>query len=325
MSVFYLPVVVYILYLSGRYRRLSFLSVNPGLPMSGLIGERKADSLRQLQGVPELAQFAVLELRGDLTDQLGAVTQLMQAQGFDYPVVLKPDFGQRGQDVAVIRTPALMREYLTHAKGRLIVQEYVGGLEFGVFYMRFPAADAGRIYSITEKTFPVVIGDGERTLEHLLMANPRTHYMADFLLDLHADRLDWVLANGESFQVVEIGSHCRGSVFLNGNHHITPALTDVIDRVSRQIDGFNFGRYDVRVPDLDSLRNGRDVKVLEVNGVTSESTNIYDPDHSLVDAYRILLKQWRHAFEIGEQAIANGAEPVTFRQFVSHLKQTYFS
>lgn len=325
MSVFYLPVVVYILYLCGRYRRLSFLSVNPGLPMSGLIGERKADSLSQLQDVPELARFAVLELAGDLDARLGAIEKLMQTHGFDFPVVFKPDFGQRGQDVAVVRTPERMQDYLSHAEGRLIIQEYVGGLEFGVFYMRFPGPNEGRIYSITEKTFPVVAGDGLSTLEHLLMANPRTHYMADFLLNLHADRLDWVLHDGEEFQVVEIGSHCRGSVFLNGSQHITPELTQVIDRVSRRIDGFNFGRYDVRVPNLASLRNGRDLKVLEVNGVTSESTNIYDPEHSLVDAYRILLKQWRHAFEIGEQAIADGAKQVTLRQFVSHLKQTYFS
>ena len=325
MSVFYLPVVIYILYLCGRYRRLSFLSVNPGLPMSGLIGERKADSLSQLQDVPELARFSVLELEGDQDTRVDVVTALMETQGFVFPVVFKPDFGQRGQDVAVVRTPEQMRDYLSRAEGRLIIQEYVGGLEFGVFYMRFPGPDEGLIYSITEKTFPVVVGDGVRTLEHLLMANPRTHYMADFLLNLHADRLNWVLPQGEAFQVVEIGSHCRGSVFLNGSHNITPELTQVIDRVSRRIEGFNFGRYDVRVPNLDSLRDGRDLKVLEVNGVTSESTNIYDPAHSLLDAYRILLKQWRHAFEIGEQAIANGAKQVTFRQFVSHLKQTYFS
>jgi hypothetical protein len=325
MSVFYFPVILYILSLCVRKRRLSFLSVNPGMPMSGLIGERKADSLRQLRAVPELAQFDVLDLPPDLLAKQQSVEQVMQVYGFDFPVVLKPDFGQRGQDVAVIRSTLELREYLAAAEGRLIVQEHVAGLEFGVFYMRFPATHESRVFSITEKTFPTVVGDGVTTLEQLLMANPRTHYMASFLLTLHAERLDWVVPDGETFQVVEIGSHCRGSVFLDGSKHITGELNAVIDRISSQIAGFNFGRYDIRVPDVTSLRAGKNLKVLEVNGVTSESTNIYDPSHSVLDAYRILFRQWRHAFEIGEQAIADGAKQVTFRQFVSHLKQTYFS
>jgi hypothetical protein len=41
--------------------------------------------------------------------------------------------------------------------------------------------------------------------------------------------------------------------------------------------------------------------VLELNGVTSEATHIYDPKNSLFTAYKVLFSQWRIAFEIGEQ------------------------
>ena len=44
---------------------------------------------------------------------------------------------------------------------------------------------------------------------------------------------------------------------------------------------------------------GRNIKIVELNGVTSEATHIYDPKLSLVDAYRVLFAQWRIAFEIG--------------------------
>jgi hypothetical protein len=40
---------------------------------------------------------------------------------------------------------------------------------------------------------------------------------------------------------------------------------------------------------------------VELNGVTSEATHIYDPKQSLCGAYRVLFEQWRIAFEIGLQ------------------------
>ena len=42
-----------------------------------------------------------------------------------------------------------------------------------------------------------------------------------------------------------------------------------------------------------------DVAVVELNGVTAESTNIYDPDGSLWNAYRVLFRQWAIIFAIG--------------------------
>ncbi|RBP51392.1 carboxylate--amine ligase [Arenicella xantha] len=323
MPIFYTPVVGYILYLVVRFRGLSFLSVNPGLPMSGLIGERKAQTLAQLDPASELARFDVIPAELSVSQRVQTAERIMQDLALTWPVVLKPDFGQRGQDVAVIRSAASLATYLANSTVDILLQEHVSGLEFGIFYMRYPGSDTSQVFSITEKTFPVLIGDGELSLEQLLMNNPRTHYMAEFLLDLHADKLSWVLPKGETFQVVEIGSHCRGSVFLDGNRYITPELTTLIDRLSRQIDGFNFGRYDIRVPSVEDLQAGSEIKVLEVNGVTSESTNMYDPSYSIFQAYRILFAQWRQAFEIGQQAIQLGAPRISLGHLITHLKRTY--
>ncbi len=63
----------------------------------------------------------------------------------------------------------------------------------------------------------------------------------------------------------------------------------------------------MRVPDEESLRRGRGLKVLELNGVTSEATSIYDPANRLSAAYRTLFEQWRLAFEIGRRNRAEGA------------------
>ena len=59
---------------------------------------------------------------------------------------------------------------------------------------------------------------------------------------------------------------------------------------------------------FEDLMRGENFKIIELNGVTSESTNIYDPKYSLLDAYRILFRQWRLAYEIGVENLALGAK-----------------
>jgi hypothetical protein len=53
--------------------------------------------------------------------------------------------------------------------------------------------------------------------------------------------------------------------------------------------------------------------VVELNGVTSEATHIYDPANRLLAGYRVLLNQWRMAFEIGAQNREKGVEPASVR------------
>ena len=294
------------------------------MTMSGLIGECKATNLEQLNGSDFVARFTLLNKQDDIEVHQKQLRRFMQDLDLSFPIVMKPDFGQRGLDVAIIRSHEEGRIYLSTAQGDVILQEYIDGEEFGVFYYRYPNQASGEIFSITEKTFPVLVGDGKKNLEQLMMENPRTHYMAEFLLNLHNDKLDLVLADGEFFQVVEIGSHCRGSVFLDGNQNITAELTRQIDLLSQQLNGFNFGRYDIRVTNKQDFQAGKSFKILEVNGVTSESTNIYDPKNSVFNAYKILFKQWKLAFEIGKQNIQLGAEKVSLLGLIQHLRKTYY-
>ena len=98
------------------------------------------------------------------------------------------------------------------------------------------------------------------------------------------------------------------------------ALEAAVDRISRGYEGFYFGRYDVRTDSEEALKDGR-FRVIELNGVTSEATSIYDPRHRLVDAYSTLMRQWRIAFEIGERNRAAGVRPATLRQLSGLLRR----
>lgn len=65
---------------------------------------------------------------------------------------------------------------------------------------------------------------------------------------------------------------------------------------------------------------GKDFKIVEVNGVTSEATHIYDPSVSLWQAYRVLMEQWRIAFEIGRRNRDAGMVPVPASELLRSIR-----
>lgn len=297
---FYPPVVAYIAYLGIRFRHWTlFTAANPAIPAGGFVGESKHQILNHLKNAAPWLPFSRLLAGGAPTRRLAEAKELMQQQGLQFPVVLKPDAGQRGAGVAIVRSLEQLNEYLTNSSFPVILQEYAPGEEYGVFYYRYPGDAHGRVFSVTEKRMPLLVGDGKRTLGELILADERAVCMADFYLRRNSERVQEIPAMGERVQLVEIGTHCRGAIFLDGGGTITPELEEVIDQIARSIDGFYFGRFDIRVPSRQDFMAGHNIKIVELNGVTSEATHIYDPKMSLADAYRVLFEQWRIAFEIG--------------------------
>jgi hypothetical protein len=273
------------------------------------VGESKHEILGHLKGAGSFLPLSILLREGTLDDRLEQAEAFMQNHELGYPIVLKPDAGQRGSGVLVVRSPQQLRECLSSTSSPTIVQEHVPGREFGVFYVRYPDYKRGGIFSVTEKRMPVVVGDGSRTLEELILADDRAVCMVDFYLRNNSKRAHDVPAAREKIQLVEIGTHCRGAIFLDGSYAITPALEETIDRIAKAFDGFFFGRFDIRVPSVEDFMAGQNLKVIELNGVTSEATHIYDPKLSLINAYRVLFEQWRIAFEIGHRNRERGMRP----------------
>jgi hypothetical protein len=307
MWAFYPPVVAYVLYLGWRHGGLTtFCAANPRIPQGGFVGESKSEILERLAPSGSVARFRRIAARQPSGARRAIVREFMAAERLSYPIVVKPDVGERGTGVVVARDEAAMARALDRPGADLILQEYVPGVEFGVFYARRPGAAHGWIFSLTEKRFPAVVGDGRRTLEELILDDPESNPMARLHLRAHAPRLTRVPAAGEAVRLVELGSHCRGARFLDGGSRWTPALACEIDRISRTDPDFHFGRFDVRAESIEAFRAGR-FRVIELNGVTSESTNIYHPGRRLRDAYAILFSQWRLAFSIGREQRARGA------------------
>ncbi|MFT4977047.1 MAG: pimeloyl-ACP methyl ester carboxylesterase/membrane protein DedA with SNARE-associated domain [Myxococcota bacterium] len=306
----YPPVLLAILLQAVRHRSLTaFTASNPGMPDGGFVGESKWDILCRLGGSAQPFIPATELLSG--SERPARAAAFVAAHG--YPVVLKPDVGQRGQGVAIVRSDLGLRAYLGAARGPIIIQAYVPGVEFGVFYVRLPGTATGTITSITGKRPVCVTGDGEQTLEQLILQSPEALPKAPLHLRVHAPRLMVVPAAGEEVTLVEVGTHARGSRFTDAGSLVTPALTAEIERISAGFEGgFMFGRYDIRVPSAEALSRGEGLQVIEVNGVTSEPTHIYDPRHGIGYGWRVLIAHWAMAFQIGADNIARGvAEPTS--------------
>jgi hypothetical protein len=119
-----------------------------------------------------------------------------------------------------------------------------------------------------------------------------------------------------------LGSHCRGALFLDGGWIKTEELERAIDDLCRGSEGFYFGRFDIRAPTIEDFRRGENFKVVELNGVTSEATHIYDPRNGLLSAYRTLFEQWRIAFRVGAQNRARGFRPTPLRSLARPVFQS---
>ncbi len=309
---FYPPLFAYLVWLMIKHRSATlFTTANPAILAGGFVGESKFDILRGLAGAGDfVARATLLDGSWDHTEKLSRTQAFMSSNGLTFPIVLKPNQGQRGSGVVVVRGPDMLSEMLARSSVDTIVQEYAGGDEFGVFYYRRPSEARGHVFSITEKRLTSVTGDGHRTLERLILDDDRAVCAAALYLQRHHDRLSTVPNDGVAVPLVELGSHCRGAMFLDGRAMWTHALEERFDTISKSFDGFFFGRYDVRVPGgREAFRAGQGFKILELNGVTAEATHIYHPGTPILSAYRVLMEQWRIAFEIGAENRARGHAP----------------
>lgn len=312
IQVFYFPVVVYVLLLAVRYRTLTaFAAANPVLPAGGFKGESKNDIYNALKASgrmnDNILSHILIPGETSVSERLKTARSFIGENELTFPLVVKPDAGERGKGVRIVHTVDEMANAISSSKCDLIVQEFARGEEVSIFYYRHPQESRGQIFSITEKRFPTVRGNGFSTLEDLILGDRRAVTLAQKYVEHNKDQIHRVPAVDEVVRLIDIGTHSRGAVFLDGGWLKTAALESKIDEICRAFDGFYFGRFDIRVPTFADLQAGQNLKIIELNGVTSESTNIYDPSYSLIDAYRILFRQWRLAFEIGAENSRMGA------------------
>lgn len=327
-DVFYLPMKLYALWLAIKYRGATLPTVsNPLIEYGGLVGESKdqIDSLipQQLrQYFPKHTAVSRSE-KGDVERELQAALAHLREADIGFPCIAKPDVGCRGAGVQRIENAADLRNFIQDfpSDEKIVLQEiidYPG--EAGVFYIRYPGEEKGRIFSLTLKYFPHVLGDGKSTLRQLIESDWRAGALSHIYLERHTERLEEVLPEGALFRIAYAGSHSRGTIFRNGNALINPKMEAFFDHFSQQIPEFYFGRIDVRFQNATDLEDGENLKVLEINGAGGEATHIWDSKTSLWEAYRVLAAQYDALYKIGALNRKRGFKPIPFSELMAAVK-----
>lgn len=315
--ILYFPVFIYICYLSIRAKSFTFFTLaNPGIFLGGIQGESKSDILQKIDPV-YLPHSIFIPANADVFE----VLKRLKNANMDYPVIVKPDIGERGKQVEKIENVDELTQYLSKNRNSAICQEFIDyPIELGVLFYQYPMSHKFGISSIVQKEFLQVVGDGKSNLNSLIYANDRAHLQLDYLLKKFESRLGEVLAESEIIVLEPIGNHCRGTKFLNGQSLISLKLEEVFRTISKDIPGFYIGRYDLKVKSLDDLLSGKNIRILELNGISSEPAHIYQPRYSLRAAYKALF---HHVFLIYEIALENkqrGFEFISIKAFYKALK-----
>jgi RimK-like ATP-grasp domain len=311
------PLFFYFAWLSLRARSLIFFSAsNPGITMGGMFGESKYEVIKKLPG-----QYIPNTILITSPTSKGKVIKTMDQYGLQFPVIFKPDLGERGFMVTKINDERDVESYLKKMKYNFLVQELVDlPLEFGVFYTRFPNNTKGTVTSIVMKEMLTVTGDGKSSLQDLILRKDRAKLQWKNLQKIYHNKLEDVIPDGAKFELVSIGNHCLGTKFLDGSHLINMELSETFDHIGKQIEGFYFGRFDLRCASLDDLYKGN-IKVMELNGCGAEPAHIYQPGYSLRKAISVLFTHWKNIFIIAHENAKRGVPYTPFKEAMLNYRK----
>jgi hypothetical protein len=249
------------------------------------------------------------------------IIPLLNRAGFRYPLIGKPDIGGKGRGVRKLQSPDDVATYALDSKLDYLIQEFVPQeKEVGIFYYRYPGEGRGRISGIVTKEFLTVTGDGQSTIRQLCSREKRFLLQIGQLEKLYGDKMNDVLPAGLVKELVPYGNHARGAKFIDDSHLADETLTGSIDAICRQIDGFYYGRLDVRFSNWEELREGKNFSIIELNGAGSEPTHIYDPRHNLFFAWKEIVRHWIILWRISRMNHKKGIPYLTLKEGWKMLK-----
>jgi hypothetical protein len=292
-----IPVFICYLYYALKSGSISFFkSANPGIPMGGAFGVSKID---MMENIPkELLPGMFLSLKGETIKQL---KQRLIHEQIVYPIILKPDIGERGFFVKKISSETELDQYLNELPCDMIIQEFIDWPhEYTLSFNVMPdKPESFTITSICKKGFMEITGDGIHTGKALMANNPRYYLQIPKFEKQQFAWLDEVIPDGITIYPEPVGNHNRGTAFFDERHLITSRLIDQYRALCLGLDGIYIGRFDMKANSEADFLQGH-IKIMELNGVFGEPVHVYDPSYSPIQAYKDLFRQWKLIYRISK-------------------------
>lgn len=308
---FQLPLFPYYLYLFIRSGSVTFFTAcNPGLITGGLVNELKYDLLKQ---VP--LKFRPLTLFAPVDETAESILTRMRVAHMDFPIIIKPNIGEKGWRVKKVNDESGLLAYLDNNQFDILVQEYIDEpVELGVLYYKIPGSGEYGITSIGIKEIPSVIGNGVDTLQELVKNDTHLTYL------MQLNKLDAaaVIPAGEFFYLDYIAHRNRGTVFKNASFLIKPDIINCFKQITEGIEGFYFGRFDIKVKSIADFAENQEFKILEVNGLGSVPIHIFDSGVSVKEMYKAMYRHWKLIYQI---SMINHANNIPFMPYGSLLQE----
>ena len=250
----------------------------------------------------------------DLKQKKQQILKFVDTQG--YPVILKSNMGCVGKGVVKVSSLEEVDRNVPLLIGDYLLQKFTPlPYECGVFYIRHQGKP--RITGINQKHFPTVTGNGRDDVLTLAMQHERySAHWDSFLQDLDTSE---VLTEGEEKRLSFIGSHTLGCKFTDDRHLCTPELEQAIFSTFASQPGFNFGRVDVKAASEEAFRNG-DIVIIEVNGVASLPTHMFDPSLSVWQAYGIFFEHARYLVSIAREQRNQPMDLMPYREIIKRVR-----
>lgn len=274
VNIVYLPTfLVWVWYMLKFWSFKFYKYANPSIKNGGLYGDSKMAIYALLpKGIYPKTVFISKNSKQGIIDEI-------TSNQLQFPLIVKPDIGCRGVGVQKVYNPEELLAYANISEQDFLIQEIIEfPNEIGLFYYRLPTEKIGKISGITLKKFLTVIGNGTDSMEKILKKKPRFEMQIP-KLKKHFD-LNEILNIGEQHCLVPFGNHNRGTEFLDGKEFITEKLEQTFNSFLKNVDGFYYGRLDIRFNSFEELEEGKNFAIIELNGAKSEPTHIYDPKHS---------------------------------------------
>lgn len=309
----YFPLGFYYFTLSVRARSFFFYkAVNPCMETGGMYYESKWNIFQKMPST-----FYPATLYVDTHHSLDSIISKMHEAALTFPVIAKPDRGERGFGVKKLASIAELNNYRTIVRAPFLIQAYVAyPTELSVFYIRHPQSNNGRVTSLTYKKLLEVVGDGHSTVSQLIMRDDRAFLQMEKIKARKEVDLDYVPQSKEVYQVSPYGNHSLGATFIDFCEHIDDRLTSTFDVLSSKIDGFYYGRFDLRCSDLEDLKMGKNFSIIELNGANAEPAHMYDPKHSFFYAQRTLWAHYKWMYKIASHNHKMGHRYFNFFEFI---------
>ncbi len=285
---------------------------------SGFEGETKREMFEQL---PQ--EFSPVTIYINPSENFENISCKMKSAGLEFPVAVKPDVGTKGLLFRKIENKEQLKTYHALLPFTYLIQQMIMlPLELSIFYVRYPESKTGIVTGLIEKTYLHVTGNGKSTLKQLIEDHSKAFMIAGEQKIKHEKNLNNIIANNKKYILNELGNHNRGANFVNLENEIDEALLSLMDKINLYSKHFYYGRYDIKTTSLEDLKQGKNISILEYNGVGSEPNHIYDINLSYWLAMKIIIKHWKYMFEIGSINYKKGVKYISFFKGIKMLQQS---